>query len=260
MIKEVNTMKLLNDTTLIFFRSMQDTLRNPVWILFGLFQPLCFLLLFAPFLEKLTTNPDFGGINSLTVFTPGLLIMIALFGTSFVGFGLIDDIRSGVIERFRVTPITRTAILLGRVLRDLCVLTVQTTFLLALAWLLGLSASLLGIICSYGLVLLVGFTVATASYGAAFILQSEDALAPTINFFILPIQLLAGITLPLSLAPTWLKRVAFFNPFAHAVSASRALFLGDYLNSTVTFGFASMIILSCITFYYTAKLFQKNAD
>lgn len=253
-------MKLIKDTSLIFFRSMQDTLRNPVWIVFGLFQPLCFLLLFAPFLEKLTSNPDFGGTNSLTVFTPGLLIMIALFGTAFVGFGLIDDIRSGVIERFRVTPVNRTALLLGRVLRDLCILAVQTTFLLALSWLLGLSASWLGVICSYGLVLLVGFTVSTASYAAALILQSEDALAPTINFFILPIQLLAGITLPLTLAPSWLKKVAFFNPFAHAVSAVRALFLGDYLNTTVAFGFVSMLIVSSITFYYTVKLFQRNAD
>lgn len=253
-------MKLLRDTSLIFFRNMQDTMRNPVWIVFGLFQPLCFLLLFAPFLEKLTTIPDFGGTNSLTVFTPGLLIMIALFGTAFVGFGLIDDIRSGVIERLRVTPVNRTALLLGRVLRDLCVLAVQTTFLLALAWLLGLSASFLGVVCSYGLVLLVGFTVSTASYAAAFILQSEDALAPTINFFLLPIQLLAGITLPLTLAPSWLKKVAFFNPFAHAVSAARALFLGDYLNATVVFGFVSMFIVSCITFYCTARLFQKNAD
>src|SRR5579859_3505776 len=115
-------MNLMYDTALIFHRSLQRTLRNPVWIFFGLFQPLCFLLLFAPLLEKLTSNPAFGSDNSLTVFTPGLLIMIALYGTSFVGFGFIDDIRSGVIERFRVTPINRTALLLGRVLRDVFIL------------------------------------------------------------------------------------------------------------------------------------------
>src|ERR1700730_8599789 len=72
-------MKLLYDTRLIFLRSLQITLRNPVWIVFGLFQPLCFLLLFAPLLEKIAGNPAFGSSNSLTVFTPGLLIMIALY-------------------------------------------------------------------------------------------------------------------------------------------------------------------------------------
>jgi ABC-2 type transport system permease protein len=253
-------MKLLRDASLIFARSFQITLRNPVWIAFGLFQPLCFLLLFAPLLEKLTNNPDFGNTNSLTVFTPGLLIMIALYGTSFVGFGLIDDIRSGVIERFRVTPINRTALLLGRVLRDICVLAVQATSLILLAWLLGLSASLAGVVLSYGLVLLVGFTISTASYCAALILQSEDSLAPMINFFLLPIQLLAGITLPLTLAPLWLQRIAYFNPFAHAVSASRELFVGNYVNQTVALGFASMILVSVLVFYGGVRLFQKTTE
>ena len=59
------------------------------------------------------------------VFIPGLLVLQALFGTAFVGFSLIDDIRSGVIERFLVTPVKRPAILLGRVLRDAVVLILQ---------------------------------------------------------------------------------------------------------------------------------------
>jgi ABC-2 type transport system permease protein len=252
--------KLVKDTTLIFLRSMQITLRNPVWIVFGLFQPLCFLLLFAPLLEKLTSNPAFGNTNSLTVFTPGLLIMIALYGTSFVGFGLIDDIRAGVIERFRVTPINRTALLLGRVLRDVFILVVQATFLILLAWALGLSAPLVGVLLSYGLVILVGFTIAIASYCAALILQSEDALAPMINFFLLPIQLLAGITLPLTLAPTWLQNMASFNPFAHAVYAARSLFIGDYHNPNIVWGFAVMILVSGITLYLAAGLFKKTAQ
>lgn len=253
-------MNLFKDTSLIFFRSLQITLRNPVWIVFGLFQPLCFLLLFAPLLEKLTSNPAFGNANSLTVFTPGLLIMIALYGTSFVGFGLIDDIRAGVIERFRVTPINRTALLLGRVLRDILILSIQATFLVILAWFLGLSASWLGILLSYGLVLLVGFTMSTLSYCAALTLQSEDALAPMINFFLLPIQLLAGITLPLTLAPLWLQRIASFNPFAHAVSAARALFIGDYYNQAVAWGFGSMIFISAAVFYLGSRLFKKSAE
>ena len=253
-------MKLLKDTSLIFFRSLQIALRNPVWIFFGLFQPLCFLLLFAPLLEELTTNPDFGNVNALTVFVPGLLIMIALYGSAFVGFGLIDDIRAGVIERFRVTPINRSALLLGRVLRDLCILVVQSTFLIILAWVLGLSASLIGVLLSYGLIILVGFTLSTASYSVALVFKSEDALAPMINFFLLPIQLLAGITLPLTLAPDWLQKVALFNPFAHAVSAARALFVADYYNQVILWGYATMIVLAAFTCYFAVRLFKKTAE
>ncbi len=253
-------MKFLHDTWLMFSRCVRITLRNPVWIIFGLFQPLCFLLLFAPLLEKISGNPAFGTGNSLTVFTPGLLIMIALYSTAFVGFSLIDDIRSGVIERFRVTPINRVALLLGRTLRDLLVLSVQSTFLILLAKFLGLTAAIPGVLLTYLLVLLVGFATSIFSYSIAMILKSEDALAPFLNFFLLPLQLLAGITLPLTLAPQWLQNIAFFNPLSHAVSAARALFNGLYFDSAVFYGFASMILIATIAFYFGSNLFKKVAD
>lgn len=253
-------MKLIRDTALIFARSLQKTWRNPVWILFGMFQPLCFLLLFAPLLEKLSGNPAFGQGNSLAIFVPGLLIMLALFGTAFVGFGFIDDRREGVIERFRVTPINRVALLLGRVLRDVFILVLQSIFLIILAWFLGLTASWLGILLSLLLVMLIGFTMSTISYCAALILQSEDALAPAINFFLLPLQLLAGITLPLTLAPLWLQRIASFNPLSHAVTASRALFAADYANTAILWGFGSMLIAATIVFCFASNLFKKAAE
>jgi ABC-2 type transport system permease protein len=253
-------MKLMHDTGLIFSRSLQITLRNPVWIVFGLFQPLCFLLLFAPLLGKLVGIPGFGAGNALTIFTPGLLIMIALYSTAFVGFGLIDDIRAGVIERFRVTPIDRVALLLGRSLRDIFILTFQTTFLIIIAWLLGLEAPWFGIALSYGLVWLVGFTMSITSYTVALILQSEDALAPLLNFFLLPLQLLAGITLPLALAPVWLQNLALFNPLAHAVSATRALFIGAYTDSSVFWGYGTMIVVAVVAYWISSNLFKKVTE
>lgn len=250
-------MKLVRDTYLIFSRSLQNTLRNPVWILFGMFQPLCFLLLFAPLLDKLSGNPAFGMGNSLTIFVPGLLIMVALFSCGFVGFGLIDDIRSGVLERFRVTPINRTALLLGRVLRDLVFLTTQAIFLLILAWVLGLKASLVGVLFTFPLVLLVGFIASIASYSFAALLQSEDALAPMINFILLPLQLLAGITLPLTLAPAWLQKMASCNPLSHAVSAGRALFVGDFSDTSIYWGFGTLILTAAVVFYCSSNFFKK---
>lgn len=250
-------MSFIRDTYLIFNRSLQITVRNPVWIIFGMFQPLCFLLLFAPLLEKISGNPAFGAGNSLTVFTPGLLIMIALYGCAFVGFGLIDDIRSGVIERMYVTPINRTALLLGRVLRDLVVLCTQALFLIGLAWILGLSANWMGIALSLPLVFLVGFTAASASYMVAALLQNEDALAPLLNFFLLPLQLLAGITLPLTLAPNWLVNLAFFNPLSHAVSAARALFIGAFADASIPAGFIAMTTVAAIAFWSSSRVFAR---
>lgn len=253
-------MSLIRDTGLIFSRSLQISLRNPIWILITMFQPLCFFLLFAPLLEKLVGSPSFGTGSALTIFTPGLLLMTALYGTAFVGYNIIDEMRAGVIERMRVTPINRVALLLGRSLRDIFILMFQAIFLITLAYLFGLNAPLLGIIMSFGLVLLIGFAMSVTSYSIAMIFKSEDNLSAVLNLFLLPIQLLAGITLPLSLAPDWLQKVAWFNPLSHAVTAARELFLGNYHSTTVLGGFVATTLVATIAFYLSARLFQKSAE
>src|SRR5712692_3863212 len=147
-------MKLIRDTWLLLVAALTATIRNPIWIVVGLFQPACYLLLFTPLLSLVAVTPGFPAGGALTVFTPGLLVMMGVFGAAFVGFGLIADLRARVIERLRVTPVSRLALLLGRGLRDVAMLLVQTAVLLLVAWLLGLQASLAGIALTLGLVIL----------------------------------------------------------------------------------------------------------
>ena len=77
---------------------------------------------------------------------PGILVQLGIFGALFVGFGLIAEYRAGVIESQRVTPASRTALLLGRVLRDVVVLLVQGTLLVLVSIPLGLRAPVLGVV------------------------------------------------------------------------------------------------------------------
>lgn len=249
-------MAFLHDTKLIFFRNLQKTLRNPIWVAFGLFQPLCFFLLFTPLLTKLVNVPGFGFGNTLNVFTPGLLIMMAMF-SAWTGMAFIDDIRSGVIERLMVTPISRAAILVGRSLRDTLILLIQSFFIIILAWLFGMSAPILGILFSLIIALILGFTFAVLSHGAALILQNEDSLAPALNFFLLPMQLLAGIMLPITMAPSWLQKLALLNPLSYAVAASRELFNGSYANTIVLQGFGVTLLVACLALYWTSRLFNR---
>jgi ABC-2 type transport system permease protein len=104
-------MKFLRDTWLVFQRQMQLMLRNPVWLVVGIVQPLFYLLLFAPLLKPalgVSTNAE-----AYKLFVPGLLVLLAMFGSLFTGFGLIAELRAGVIERSRVTPVSRFALLIG---------------------------------------------------------------------------------------------------------------------------------------------------
>src|SRR5262249_12043802 len=124
---------------------MLITLRIPVWVIIGLFQPICFLLLFAPLLDNIAKAPGFPPGGSLAIFTPGLLVLQGIYGAGFVGFALVSDLREGIIERQRVTPVSRLALPLGRTLRDVVVTLVQATLLVAVAWLMGMKVELVGV-------------------------------------------------------------------------------------------------------------------
>ena len=250
-------MKTLRDTRLMFVRNMQHTLRNPVFILVSMFQPLLYLFLFMPLLENLGGVPGLPVGKTVETFIPGLLVMLALFGSAFVGFTLIDELRTGVIERFLVTPVTRSSILLGRVLRDAFVLIAQCVLITLVAIPFGLSVNGVGFLLSLILYGLIGITMASMSYSFALIYKSEDNLAPTLNTITLPISLLSGIILPLALAPIWLQDVATINPFAYAVNASRSLFAGNFYSFDIVEGFGIIALLAIVMFLWSLRSLKK---
>ncbi len=252
-------MKLLHDTWLLFKHNVRATLRNPAWAIIGLFQPLLYLLLFAPLLKGIAKAPGFPPGGAFDVFTPGLLILMALFGTVFVGFGLIADLRNGMIERLRVTPVNRLALLLGRALRDVAILVVQSLLLILAALPFGLRIeSVVGLAATLVLLVLIGLTMVSFSYALALLLKSENALAPLLNFVTLPLLLLSGVLLPLALAPSWLRVVASINPLSHTVEAARELMGGHLGDGSVAVSFAIMVPLAALALWWAARSFQKG--
>ena len=252
-------MKLLHDTRLMFVRNMQHTLRSPVFVFASMFQPLMYLVLFMPLLNGLGGVPGLPAGKTVDVFIPGLLVLEALFGTAFVGFSLIDDIRAGVIERFLVTPVSRSAILLGRVLRDAVVLIAQCVLITLVAIPFGLNINGFGFLLSLLLYALIGISMASVSYGFALLFKIEDALAPTLNTITLPLSLLSGIILPLALAPIWLQDLSKINPFSYAADATRALFAGDFMNIGILEGFVVITVLAVLVFLWGLRSLNKMA-
>jgi len=250
-------MKLLQDVKLMFIRNVQHTLRNPIFMFLSLFQPLLYLFLFMPLLKNLGGTPGLPAGQTVEIFIPGLMVMMALFGSAFVGFDLIDDIRSGVIERFLVTPVSRSAILWGRVLRDASVLLLQVILITIVAIPFGLKVNFWNFLLSLPLYVMIAITMASMSYAFALMYKTEDALAPTINTITLPVSLLSGILLPLTLAPLWLKDLAKANPFSYAVNASRALFTGNMAGHDVLIGFVIVFLLMSVMFYWSIRALRK---
>src|SRR6202035_1159921 len=131
-------MSFIHDTLVVFRREMRLSLRNPAWVVIALVQPVLYLVLFGPLLTRLpagtlggsgSASSPAGAAEEYRFFVPGLLIQLGLFGSTFVGFAIISDWRGGVIERFRVTPVSRLAVMSGRVLRATLVPVVQGALL-----------------------------------------------------------------------------------------------------------------------------------
>jgi ABC-2 type transport system permease protein len=249
-------MKLLRDTSLIFQRQMQLLLRNPVWIFVGVFQPVMYLLLFAPLLKpalQVRTNAE-----AYELFVPGLLVLLAIFGGLFQGFGLIAELRAGIIERSRVTPVSRVALLLGRSLRDVVSLISQAVIITLLALIFDLRVFIGNLLLAYLLLALISLMTSAVSYGVALVVKSEDALAPLMNTVAQPVLLLSGILLPLTFAPGWLQAIADWNPFSWAVNGTRALFRGDLGADAVWQGLLIMAVLAVAAVAWASRQFARS--
>ncbi|HZY48965.1 MAG TPA: ABC transporter permease [Devosia sp.] len=235
-------MTFFRDTWIIFLRSMRLSLRQPLWVLIGLLQPILYLTLFGPLLQNIAATSGFQG-DAWQVFVPGLLVQLGIFGGLFVGFGIIAEIRSGVIDRQLVTPAARASIVAGRTLRDVVVITVQGIVLVAAAFALGLRVPVAALLIALVLVALLGAAFSFISNAIGIATKSEDALAPLVNTLALPILLLSGILLPMNIAPQWLQTVSNFNPFKHIVEALRAVFRSDFSDPIVWIGVVLAVIL-----------------
>ena len=222
-------------TLVIFRRQARIALRNPAWVIIGLVQPILYLALFGPLLQPLARS--LGTDNAYALFVPGLLVQLGLFGALFAGFGLVAEWRAGVIEAERVTPASRTALLLGRVLLNAAQLLVQSVVLVALGFAFGLQASWGGSVFGVVLTVLRGAACACASNAIGLLTKSEDVLAPVLNSIALPVLLLSGILLPITAAsaPGWLNVLSAIIPTRHIVDGIRTVFTGSF-DATVWWG------------------------
>jgi len=219
-------------------------------------QPVLYLFLFGPLLKPVAAQ--FGYANSYTFFVPGLLVQLGIFGAFFAGFSLIGEWRDGVIEAERVTPASRTALLMGRLWRDVLQLFVQALILVGLGYVLGMEAPFWGAVLGIALTLLLGGACAASSNALALTTKSEDTMAPIINMVMMPVLLLSGILLPMTLGPQWLQKVADVMPTKHVVDAVRNSFLGDFTVSALGWGIAWTLVLLAVSLWWGTATFRRE--
>ena len=250
-------MKTWLDIYLLSMRCIRSSLRNPVFLFMGVVMPLLYLTLFAPLLDTLNIGGRFSAGNVLDLFVAGMLPYMAFTTGLFSGFGTIGELRSGLIERLRVTPASRFSLLAGFVIHDVCQTLFQATLFVLIAIPFGFRGSIAGLAVLF--ILLIMLTLITASFGTAMglITKSEDRFAPIAHGISLPVLLLSGTLLPIALAPLWLKTIAYCNPVYYVVEASRSLALGHFMFFEIATAFGILLFFTVLTMYWATNVFKK---
>ncbi|MEW2259207.1 ABC transporter permease [Streptomyces sp. NPDC047869] len=244
---------LLPDTALVYGRYLRQSLRSRFALLFGVLTPLLYLLFFGPLLTGLPLGRDG---SSWQVLVPGLLLQLGLFGALFAGFTIIMENAQGVLERMRVTPVSRLALLLGRVLRDATVFVLQAVLLVLAALVMGLRAPLPGILIGFGFVALLTVSLASLSYALAMKVRTPQEFGPLINAVSMPSMLLSGLMLPMTLAPAWLDVLSHCVPFRYLVDAVRDAYVGRYTSAHMLYGGLVAVGFAVLTVTVGTRVFR----
>jgi ABC-2 type transport system permease protein len=168
-----------------------------------------------------------GGSSSsqhyLDYFYPGALIMIVLFTSIFTMMSVIEDRKEGFLLSVLVAPVSRSAIVLGKVLGGTTLATIQGLIFLIFAPLVGVHIGLGSFLLVVLVVFLVSFALTGLGFAIAWPMDSTQAFHAIINLFLIPLWLLSGALFPLSGASIWLRILMRINPLTYGVEALRDL-------------------------------------
>lgn len=242
-------------TPLLMRHNMARAVRVPGWLFIALAQPALYLLLFGPLVERFS-EPF--GIDPWLMFVPGILVLLGLFSGMNAGFGIVAELRAGAVERHRVTPVPRVSLLMGRVLPEGAAVSVQGVIVVAIGWLLGMRPDWLGMVLT--LVLVGVFTVGVASICVALglAIRNENGVAAITNGVNLPVMLLAGILLPMELAPDWLEFLSYLNPVTYTVNAARDLTAGEFLTPDALVGVSVTLAVAALLVTISVRRFHRE--
>jgi ABC-2 type transport system permease protein len=230
----------LRDTGTVFTREFTPSLREPAALLFEMGQPLLFLFLFGSLLD--------GAVgSSWQWFVPGILVMMCLSGPMASGYTLLVDLIGGSMERMMVTPLNRTAMLVGRAMKEMAVLLCQSLLIVVLALPLGFRPHPAGVVTGLALLVLFGIGLGALSFVLAFKSAPSGTLFYVVTQTLLfPMLLLSGVLLPIDSGPGWMRAIGAVNPVAHVVEAQRALFAGHLTAPPVLYGTVAAALIAAI--------------
>lgn len=218
----------VSDSLIVAKRNLIRMLRIPEVVIFGLIQPIMFVVLFS-YVFGGSINIPGSGLDPAAYrefLMAGIFAQTVTFATAGAGAGIAEDMHKGLIDRFRSLPMARGAVLTGRTLADL----VQTALTLVV---LALVALLLGwrthenigkVLAGFGLLLLLGYAFTWIGALIGLSVRSPEAATSGGLIWLFPLTFISNAFVPSQNMPTVLRHIAEWNPFSATVQACRELF------------------------------------
>jgi ABC transporter DrrB family efflux protein len=244
------------DTLVLALRNIRRIPRAPDLLISFTVQPLMFVLLFVYVFGGAINTPGHSYVDFLI---PGIVAQTMTFGGFVTALGLADDLKKGLIDRFRSLPMSRAAVLAGRTLADVATNILQLVVMMTAGLIIGFSfnSSVLEVIAGFGLMLLFGYAFSWIFALFGLIASSAEA-AQAIGFIIIfPLTFVSSAFVPLDSLPSGLKTFAEVNPFTVVVDAMRALWIGDPAGNSIWGAVAWSIGLSLLFAYLSVWRYKR---
>ncbi len=252
-------MRSLREIHVIWGRNMRKLTRVPMLLVFSLFQPLLFLVLFSEVFSSMAKLPGFGYDNYLQFLVPTIVGLTALNSAFQSGMGMVTDMDAGLLDKFLIAPIRRSSILLGKVVADATRMAIQSSLIIILSFIMGarFKTGFLGILAM--ILIAVLFGIAWAGISNVVALRTRNAeLTMLIGILItFPILFLSTGFMPSALLPSWLDTVAKFNPITYLVAALRALVNEGWDWTAIWQCLAVTVGLAVVTLTAATRAFRK---
>ena len=213
----------VSDGVVITKRNLIKLKRVPDVLVFSTLSPIMFVLLFAYVFGSAITVP---GINYREFLMAGIFVQTVIFGATFTGASLAEDLQKGLIERFRSLPMSDSAVLAGRTFADVGInvvtLVVMSLTGLAVGW--RIRSSVLEGIAGYVLLLLFAYAISWVMAVVGLLVRTPEVVNNASFIVIFPLTFVANTFVPLDNFPSVVKTIAIWNPVSSVTQAARELF------------------------------------
>jgi ABC-2 type transport system permease protein/oleandomycin transport system permease protein len=250
--------RALRDSGIIVWRQLIQLPRIPEVLIFALIQPVMFVLLFRYVFGGAIATPGESYVNYLM---PGIFAQTVAFGAVASGIGLAEDLRRGIIDRFRSLPMARSAVLVGRTVSDL----VRNAAVVGVMYIVGVlvgfrpEGSVGAQLVAFMLLLLTSFAFSWIGVVIALSMKTVEAVQSAGFIWLFPLTFASSAFVPTDSMPTWLQVFADHQPFTIVVNAVRALFLDQPVGNYIWLTLAWMIGIIAVMIPLATRQYRRRS-